>query len=193
MRSNRARCIGPAKSLMSDLRRMRNAAAPAPNRRIGYSTGLRGLVTACVLVFAFACVSQAQQTRPATPPPPAPATPAPATSAPDEFAPIKQLLDQIQQAIGHGGHTDQRLTELREKLAPIRDGLRDRFDVLDPRLAEVDSRLSQLGPAPAAGAPPEAPTIAEERAKLSQSRAEVDAALKETRLLSLRADDVAAR
>src|SRR5262245_25127035 len=117
-------------------------------------------------------------------------TPIPSAS---DLAPLKQLLDQIQQAIGHGGHTDQSLTELREKLAPIRDGLRDRFDVLDPRLAEVDSRLSQLGPAPAAGAPPEAPTIAEERAKLSQSRAEVDAALKETRLLSLRADDVAAR
>jgi potassium-dependent mechanosensitive channel len=111
-------------------------------------------------------------------------TPAPSAS---DLAPLKQLLDQIQQAIGHGGHTDQR-----EKLAPIRDGLRDRFDVLDPRLAEVDSRLSQLGPAPAAGAPPETPTIAAERAQLSQTRAEVDAALKETRLLSVQADNVAA-
>src|SRR5262249_14179955 len=84
------------------------------------------------------------------------------------------------------------LTELREKLAPIRDGLRERFDVLDPRLAEVDSRLSQLGPAPGPGAPPETAAIAAERAQLSQSRAEVDAALKETRLLSVQADNVAA-
>ena len=148
----------------------------------------KALVWACAFVFAFALVAPAQQTRPAAQLPSA----APVSSANDELAPLKQLLDQIQQAIGHGGHTDQSLTQLREKLAPIRDGLRERFDVLDPRLAEVDSRLSQLGPAPAAGAPPETAAIAEERAKLSQTRAEVDAALKETRLLSQRAEDIAA-
>ncbi len=148
----------------------------------------KALVWACAFVFAFALVAPAQQTRPAAQLPSA----APVSSANDELAPLKQLLDQIQQAIGHGGHTDQSLTQLREKLAPIRDGLRERFNVLDPRLAEVDSRLSQLGPAPAAGAPPETAAIAEERAKLSQTRAEVDAALKETRLLSQRAEDIAA-
>src|SRR5262245_55470852 len=125
---------------------------------------------------------------------PAANAPAPTSSAlTADLVPLKQLLDEIQQAIGHPGQTDQSLTELREKLAPIRDGLRAQFDVLDPRLAEVDSRLSELGPAPAAGQPPEAATIAEERAKLSQTHAEVDAALKETRLLSLHADDIAAR
>ena len=82
---------------------------------------------------------------------------------------------------------------MRDKLAPIREGLRAKFDVLDPKLAEVDSRLSQLGVQPAAGAPPESPEIAEERAKLAQTRAEIDAALKQTRLLSVRADDIAAR
>ena len=125
---------------------------------------------------------------------PAANAPAPTSSAlTADLVPLKQLLDEIQQAIGHPGQTDQSLTELREKLAPIRDGLRAQFDVLDPRLAEVDSRLSELGPAPAAGQPPEAATIAEERAKLSQTHAEVDGALKETRLLSLHADDIAAR
>src|SRR5262245_53920537 len=110
-----------------------------------------------------------------------------------DLTPLKLFLDQLQQTIGHPGHTDQSLAELREKLVPIRDGLRERFDVLDPRLADVDSRLSQLGPAPAAGAPPETQTIAQERAQLSQARAEVDSALKETRLLSVRAEDLAAR
>src|SRR5262245_21849811 len=146
------------------------------------------IVRAWTLVFALAVAlltgAQAQQAQPAAPL---------LESFAVELAPLKQLLDQIQQAIGHGGHTDQSLTDLREKLAPIRDGLRAQFDVLDPRLAEVDSRLSELGPAPAAGQPPEAATIAEERAKLSQTHAEVDAALKETRLLSLRADDISAR
>ena len=158
-----------------------------------------------ILIPALASpAALAQATRPAAnaPAPAAPAQPSkPAANAPApsssaltaDLVPLKQLLDEIQQAIGHPGHTDQSLTELREKLAPIREGLRAQFDVLDPRLAEVDSRLSELGPAPAPGQPPEAATIVEERAKLSQTHAEVDAALKETRLLSLRADDIAAR
>src|SRR5262249_30183046 len=75
--------------------------------------------------------------------------------SPSDLAPIKQLPDEIQQSISHDGHSDQSLSQLRDKLAPIRDGLRAKFDMLDPKLAEVDSRLSQLGPAPAAGAPPE--------------------------------------
>jgi potassium efflux system protein len=141
-----------------------------------------------ILIPALASSALAQATKPAA------TTPARApTGLTAELTPLKQLLDEIQQAIGHAGHTDQSLSELREKLAPIREGLRAQFDVLDPRLSEVDSRLSQLGPTPAAGAPPESPTIAAERAQLSQSRAEVDEALKETRLLSLRADDIAAR
>jgi potassium efflux system protein len=123
-----------------------------------------------------------------------PAQPAPSPQvSTNDLAPIKQLLDEIQQSISHDGHSDQSLSQLRDKLAPIRDGLRAKFDVLDPKLAEVDSRLSQLGASPAAGAPPESPEIAEERQKLAQTRAEVDAALKQTRLLSVRADDIAAR
>jgi potassium-dependent mechanosensitive channel len=143
----------------------------------------RAWIAVLALAVALLTAAQAQQAAPAPPLEPFAV----------ELAPLKQLLDQIQQAIGHGGHTDQSLTDLREKLAPIRDGLREKFDVLDPRLSEVDSRLSQLGPAPAPGAPPESPTIAAERAQLAQSRAEVDAALKETRLLSQRADDIASR
>jgi potassium-dependent mechanosensitive channel len=123
-----------------------------------------------------------------------PAQPAPSPQAStNDLTPIKQSLDEIQQSISHEGHSDQSLSDLRDKLAPIRDGLRAKFDLLDPKLAEVDSRLSQLGAAPAEGAPPESPAIAEERQKLAQNRAEVDAALKETRLLSVRADDIAAR
>src|SRR6202040_1233482 len=117
-----------------------------------------------ILIPALASSALAQATKPAA------TTPARApTGLTAELTPLKQLLDEIQQAIGHAGHTDQSLSELREKLAPIREGLRAQFDVLDPRLPEVDTRLSQLGPTPAAGAPPESPTIAAERAQLSQS------------------------
>jgi potassium-dependent mechanosensitive channel len=155
--------------------------------------GRTAIARALILILIPALASTtaiAQQSKPAAP---TPASASASTALSAELAPLKQLLDEIQQAIGHPGHTDQSLSELREKLAPIREGLRAQFDVLDPRLAEVDSRLSELGPAPAPGAPPENATIAAERAQLSQTHAEVDAALKETRLLSLRADDVAAR
>jgi potassium-dependent mechanosensitive channel len=155
--------------------------------------GRTAIARALILILIPALASTAaiaQQSKPAAP---APASASASTALTAELAPLKQLLDEIQQAIGHPGHTDQSLSELREKLSPIREGLRAQFDVLDPRLAEVDSRLSELGPAPAPGAPPENATIAAERAQLSQTHAEVDAALKETRLLSLRADDVAAR
>src|SRR5271166_5235971 len=155
--------------------------------------GRTAIARALILILIPALASTAaiaQQSKPAAP---APASASASTALTAELAPLKQLLDEIQQAIGHPGHTDQSLSELREKLAPIREGLRAQFDVLDPRLAEVDSRLSELGPAPAPGAPPENATIAAERAQLSQTHAEVDAALRETRLLSLRADDVAAR
>ena len=148
-----------------------------------FKFGLLRLVLLTQLCLASIGGHAQQPTQPA---------PSPQVST-NDLAPIKQLLDEIQQSIGHEGHNDQSLSDLRDKLAPIRDGLRAKFDVLDPKLAEVDSRLSQLGVAPAAGAPPESPTIAEERQKLAQTRAEVDAALKETRLLSVRADDIAAR
>ena len=145
--------------------------------------GLFGLLLLAQLCLGSMIAHAEQATQPA---------PSPQVSTSD-LAPIKQLLDEIQQSISHDGHSDQSLSELRDKLAPIRDELRAKFDMLDPKLAEVDSRLSELGPAPAVGAPPESPAIAEERQKLAQTRAEVDAALKETRLLSVRADDIAAR
>jgi small-conductance mechanosensitive channel len=146
-------------------------------------------------LLAVSAAAQTTRKPPATAPASsAPAAPPPSSSPSDaELAPFKQLLDEIQHAIGLPGQTDQNLSELREKLAPIRDGLRARFDVLDPRLAEVESRLSQLGPAPSGDAPPESATVAAEREKLSQSHAEVDSAIKETRLLSVRVDDLAAR
>jgi len=124
-----------------------------------------------------------------------PATPPAVTrsSNTSDLEAIKSLLDDMQQTIRGGNHTDETLTQLRERLAPVRDGLRAKLDVLDPRLAEVDSRISQLGAPPPAGSPPEPSGIATERAQLSQSRVEVDAAIKQTRLLSLRADEIATR
>jgi small-conductance mechanosensitive channel len=139
-----------------------------------------------------------QRTRPAAEAPKAvpepPAQPAVRrASAAGDLEAIKDLLDQMQQVVLGGNHNDETLSVLRERLAPLRDGLRAKLDVLDPRLAEVDNRLSQLGAAPAAGAPPESPALAAERSQLAQTRADVDASIKQTRLLAVRADEIATR
>jgi len=96
-----------------------------------------------ILIPALASSALAQATKPAA------TTPARApTGLTAELTPLKQLLDEIQQAIGHAGHTDQSLSELREKLAPIREGLRAQFDVLDPRLSGSTAACRNSGRRP---------------------------------------------
>jgi small-conductance mechanosensitive channel len=107
--------------------------------------------------------------------------------------PIRLALDQIEQAIGREGMTDATLMQTRVSLEPLRDDLRAANENFEGRLADVDTRLKQLGEAPKAGAQPEEPTIAAERARLTQRHAEVDGALKQARLLTLRANDLADR
>jgi len=101
--------------------------------------------------------------------------------------PIRTALDQIEAQARRGGLGMRTLTDLSQRLPPLRDDLRDKLADLEPRLADVDARLKGLGPAPAQGAPPEDPAIAAERARLSQQRAELDAAVKQVQLLQTRA------
>ena len=165
---------------------------------------MAGLAVVLLAGGAAAALAQSatqQRTRPAataqTAPQSVPEPPAQPdvkrASASGDLDAIKDLLEQMQQALRGGNHNDETLTVLRERLAPLRDGLRAKLDVLDPRLAEVDNRISQLGAPPAAGAPPEAPALAAERSQLAQTRSEVDASIKQTRLLALRADELATR
>src|SRR5581483_2648714 len=60
--------------------------------------------------------------------------------------------------------------------------------LLQQELTEADTRLNQFGPAPAAGQPAENETIAAERKRLGERRSNIDAALKQARLLSVRVD-----
>ena len=62
---------------------------------------------------------------------------------------------------------------------------------LEPRLAQAEARLKQLGPPPGKDAPAEAPALAEERARLNKEFGELDAPLKQARLLAARADQLA--
>ncbi|TMJ05539.1 MAG: mechanosensitive ion channel family protein [Alphaproteobacteria bacterium] len=103
--------------------------------------------------------------------------------------PVRVALDQIEAATRRGGLGVRGLTDLSQRLAPLREDLRDKAADLEPRLADFDARLKGLGPAPAKDAP-EDPAIAAERARLTQQRAEIDAAIKQVQLLQTRAEQL---
>jgi small-conductance mechanosensitive channel len=107
--------------------------------------------------------------------------------------PTRLALDQVEQSLRREGMTDDGLAQTRASLDPLRDDLRAALDNFERRFSDVATRLNQLGAAPAAGAPPEEASIAAERQRLNQRHGELDAAIKQTRLLLLRADDLAER
>jgi small-conductance mechanosensitive channel len=146
------------------------------------------LLAAAALLLAALPASFAQA--PASPPQQA------QTAAPDAIAnlePHKFALDQLESSLQREGLTDQDLRQARGSLEPLRGDLREAIETLERRLADIDTRLKQIGEAPAIGAPPEETSLAVERARLNQRRGTVDGALKQARLLMLRADDLAER
>jgi potassium efflux system protein len=137
----------------------------------------------------------------AAPPQPAasqPAAPQATTPLPEDRPPEADLeafktdLDDISRSF-EDAHTEEELLALRQRLAPLRDQMRQRATVLEPRLKQIADRLAELGAAPAAGAPPEDATVAAERGRLTASQTEFDGAVKQTRLLAGRADELADR
>jgi potassium-dependent mechanosensitive channel len=134
-----------------------------------------GLVLALVFVVVFAAAPQAS------------AQQAPLVG----IEPVRVALDQIEAAARRSGLGMRGLSDLSQRLSPLRDELRDKLADLEPRFAEVDARLKTLGLAPAADATPENPTIAAERARLAQQRADLDAAVKHVQQLQARAAQLA--
>ena len=106
--------------------------------------------------------------------------------------PVKISLDLIEAAV-QDARSDQALADLASRVAPLRDQLRQEIETLETRLAHIEARLKQLGAPPPPNAPPEDPALAAERTRLTAERGELDAALKQARLLALRADQLADR
>ena len=69
--------------------------------------------------------------------------------------PIRASLDQIETQTRRSTLRVNALTELAQRISPLRDDLRDKLADLEPRLADVDARLKGLGAAPARDAAPE--------------------------------------
>ncbi len=101
------------------------------------------------------------------------------------------LLDRVEASLKRDGLSVQTLYELGRTLVPAREDLRAKIASLEPRLAQTEARLKQLGPPPGKDAPAEAPAIAEERARLNKEFSELDAPLKQARLLAAHADQLA--
>ncbi len=118
------------------------------------------------------------------------------TERPRSNTELMAALDPLKSALGlaeeatRGAGSDQALADVAARVAPLRDQLRGEIEALEPRLAQVDTRLKQIGEPPPATAPPEDPALAAERKRLSAERGELDAALKQARLLALRADQL---
>jgi potassium-dependent mechanosensitive channel len=106
---------------------------------------------------------------------------------------IKTSLDEIEADIGRDDITSEALADLRQKLNAAADALKGKIEELEPRTREVEERLKQLGPAPAKDAAPETAEVASEREDLTATFSELDGALKQARLLSLRVDQLSER
>src|SRR5262249_16105519 len=103
--------------------------------------------------------------------------------------PLRSALDAAEQAM-RGAGSDQALADVAGRGAPLREQRRAELEAPEPRLGQVDTRIKQLGDPPPATAPPEDPALAAERKRLTAERGELDAALKQARLLALRAEQL---
>lgn len=137
------------------------------------------MIAAAALMLAAAPASLAQQGAP----------PSPLA----ELEPMKLALDQVEATLKREGLPLRTLFDLGRTVTSVRDDIRAKTAELEPRFAEITVRLSQLGSVPAAGAPPEDATIAAERTRLTQIYGDLDAALKQARLLAVRADSLIER
>src|ERR1041385_6214438 len=105
--------------------------------------------------------------------------------------PIRATLDQVEAQARRSTLGVNALTQLAQRISPLRDELRDKLADLEPRLADADARLKALGSPPAPGATEDA-TIAAERTRLMRERNELDSAIKQMQLLQARATQLAA-
>jgi potassium efflux system protein len=156
--------------------------------------------TAAVLLLLVGTALAQQPSQPAQAPPTAPAANPPAATpsaailpaAPNPAAAgfdiVKTQLDDIEKSLTEPTSEDA-LLELKGRVAEIDQQLRDREAQLDPRLKQTEARLAQLGPPPVPPANEDA-ALASERASLATQAAEVQAAVRQGKLLADRTADL---
>lgn len=105
----------------------------------------------------------------------------------------RAIVDGVEAALGRDGLRSSDLDDLRARLDPVRADLTTGVAALDPLLANLNHRVKEIGPKPADDAPAESASITAERDALSARAAELDAVLKQAKLLKVRADQLSDR
>ncbi|WP_246659424.1 DUF3772 domain-containing protein [Ancylobacter moscoviensis] len=105
----------------------------------------------------------------------------------------RAIVDGVEAALGRDGLRSVDLDELRNRLDPVRTELGAAITLLEPLLANMTNRVKEIGPKPADDAPPEDASITREREALAARASELDAVLKQAKLLNVRADQLSDR
>ena len=104
---------------------------------------------------------------------------------------LRVRLGQAESAFSRAGLTDADMLRIEAELTEIAAETRALVAEIEPIVSNAEARLAELGPAPEDGEPAEPETIAAERVQLSAALAEREAVLRNTRLLTVRADQLA--
>ncbi|WP_248310384.1 DUF3772 domain-containing protein [Bosea sp. 117] len=105
----------------------------------------------------------------------------------------RAIVDSVEAGLGRDDLSPINLDELRARVDPVRGELEAAIGLFDPRLSDLQKRMQEIGDKPGPDAPPEDPSITQERDQLAARITELDATLKQGRLLKVRADQLADR
>jgi small-conductance mechanosensitive channel len=105
---------------------------------------------------------------------------------------IRAELDRIEAAASKPDLSRRALVQYREEVEPLRTELREIVEKVEPIHAQTEKLLKQLGPPPGADKPPEALSVASEREQQTIAMRNIDAALRQARLLTERSEQIAA-
>jgi potassium-dependent mechanosensitive channel len=114
----------------------------------------------------------------------------PIKAAADRLEHIRTDLDRIEAATGQADLRPAVLQRFRQEADPLRTELREIVATLEPIHAQTEARLKELGEPPTAEQPPEPLAVASEREQQSATLRDADAALRQARLLAVRAGQI---
>jgi small-conductance mechanosensitive channel len=105
---------------------------------------------------------------------------------------IRAELDRVEASAKKPDQSRRALLQYREEIEPLRTELREIVEKVEPLHAQTEKLLKQLGPPPGTDKPPEALSVASEREQQTIAMRNIDAALRQARLLTERSEQIAA-
>ncbi|MGU9978529.1 DUF3772 domain-containing protein [Phreatobacter sp. HK31-P] len=163
-------------------------ARTTPRRVLSLADRLRPVVLAFAAALALAVAGATAMAQ--TPEPAAPSSQINAAVAALDAA--RTTLDQAE-AMLERQLSGADLTNVRNRLDPVREALVAAIAQVEPRLAEARDRLNQLGPKPAEGAPAETPEARQSREEQTRTVADLDARVKALKVQQVRVDQLVER